>query len=272
MINFNGNLISNFNEIKSNFIKQLHTQFSVSEVLRFENGIVLFWEQHYFRIVAALRRHRFKIPMEYTMEYLKREIIKLTDVHSICSDAALIRIQFLPYLKSINFLMSLTKTKPLNKINPEENYNLDLFKEAVIKVNNLSNLSTTNTTIFNIGKRYAEENDLNDCALLNDQKNLVETLQGTLYILQKSKVLTPNLESGVQDFAMRTAFNEWIQKKRKNLELVEQVVNPFELQKSEELMVISLQNGGQTITQFRKTTYNSNQLKVMYDTFVMDIN
>jgi len=73
-----------------------------------------------------------------------------------------------------------------SRSNPTQNYTvLDLFKEASIQAVRLSNLSTTNATIFTIGKRYAEENGLDDCVFLNDQKNLVETLQGSLYLLQE---------------------------------------------------------------------------------------
>lgn len=271
MLNSNGKLISSFSEIQADFIKQLHTQFSYSEVLRFENNHILFWELHYFRIIASLRRHRFEIPMNYTMEYLEDEIIKLINSQSTQSEAVLIRIQFLPYQKSIHFLMSLTIAKPLHSIVSVEDYSLDLFKEVGIQANNLSNLSTTNATLFTIGKRYAEENGLNDCVFLNDQKNLVETLQGSLYLLQGGAILTPDLNSGCQDFALRSAFNEWLDKKQKSFQLIEQAVNPFELQKSEELMVLSLKYGGQQIRQYRKTSYKSNKLLELFNSFVSNL-
>ena len=268
MINFNGSLISSFNEIQTDFLKKLHTHFSFSEVLRFENGNILFWEYHYFRIIAGLRRHRFEIPMHYTMEYLLAQISSLQGSVFKETDAALIRIQFLPYQEAIGFLISAQPTTSLDQINTAEPYSLDLFKENGIQANNLSNLSTTNATIMTIGKRYAKENGLQDCVLLNDQKNVAETLEGNLYLFQEDKILTPSLESGCQDFALRTAFNEWIDKKQTSIKLVEQSINPFELQKSKELMVLSLEKGRQNVTRYRKTNYTSEQSKVVYQSFL----
>ena len=92
MINSNGNLISSFNEIPEGFIKNLHTHLSVLEVLRFENETILFWELHYFRIIAGLRRHRFEIPMNYTMEYLEAEVFKLMNFQFSKKDSALIKL------------------------------------------------------------------------------------------------------------------------------------------------------------------------------------
>ena len=147
MINSNGNLISSFNEIPEEFIEQLHTQLSVLEVLRFEDGNILFWEFHYFRILASLRRHRFEIPMNYTMKYLEAEVIRLSNATSSSKTIkALIKIQFLPYQKSIVFIMSLRELDSFNKIQSSKNYRLDLFKEDYIRATNLSNLSTTNAT------------------------------------------------------------------------------------------------------------------------------
>ena len=63
MINSNGTLISSFREIPTDLIQKLHSELSITEKLRYQNGKILFWEQHYFKMIASLRRHRFEIPM-----------------------------------------------------------------------------------------------------------------------------------------------------------------------------------------------------------------
>jgi len=271
MINSNGNLISGFNEIPEEFIKNLHTHLSVLEVLRYENKTILFWELHYFRIITVLRRLRFEIPMNFTMEYLKEEVVKLMNIQLSNENSALITIQFIPYQDSIGFLMSFIKVKSFYKIEPLENYIVDLFKEGSIQSNNLSNISTTNTTLFNIAKKYAKENGFDDCVILNDQKKLTETIQGSLYLLQDDKILTPALKSGCQDFALRSAFNEWLENKQKLFTLIKKEISPFELQKSNEIMVLSLKHGYQGISHYRKSTYISNQLKELFNSFIQDI-
>jgi len=271
MINSNGNLISSFKEIPNEFIKQLHSRLSVLEILRFEKGNVFFWELHYFRIIAGLRRHRFDIPIEYTMEYLESEIIKLINAHSSKAIKALVRIQFLPYQSSIGFVISLSEVYSFNEIKSVKNYSLDLFKEDYIRATNLSNLSSTNATLYYIAKRYAKENGFDDCVILNDKKNLVESVKGSLYLLQDDKILTPTLKCGCQDFALRSAFNQWLENTQKVMKFIEQEINPFEIQKSKELMVVSIEHGGQGISQYRKTTFDTNQLNELFNRFVQYI-
>ena len=76
MINCNGNLVSSLSKGDEAVINGLFNGFSIEEKLRSSKGNVLLWETHYFRIIAALRRHRFRIPMEFTMEYLKTKFKK----------------------------------------------------------------------------------------------------------------------------------------------------------------------------------------------------
>ena len=48
-------------------------------MLDLTTGKILFWEKHYFRIIASLRRYRYKIPISFTMEKLEGELIKVTN-------------------------------------------------------------------------------------------------------------------------------------------------------------------------------------------------
>ncbi len=119
-----------------------------------------------------------------------------------------------------------------------------------------------------IAKTYANENGLEDCVLLNDQKKLVEATSGTLYLIQGNNILTPNLESGCQDFALRAAFNLWLEKGQGEYKLFEQVINPFELQKSEEIIILSIEKGIQNVSHYRKTNYTKEKAGLLFASFV----
>ena len=49
--------------------------------------------------------------------------------------------------------------------------------------------------------------------------------------------------------------------------LKEQAINPFELQKSDELMVLSLNQGVQNITKYRKTNYTEGKTASLFEKF-----
>ena len=38
-------------------------------------GKIYFWEDHYFRLMASMRILRMEIPMNFTQEYLEKQIL-----------------------------------------------------------------------------------------------------------------------------------------------------------------------------------------------------
>jgi|TARA_B110000211_G_C14078481_1_gene553300 branched-chain amino acid aminotransferase len=265
MINFNGIIIPNLSEGNEYVLQNLLTGFSIKEELRSHKSALLFWELHYFRIIAALRRHRFNIPMEYTLAYLEKELLKT--VKNGYSSYFLLEITFVKDKEAVHFIILSTEV-PQFSINPLSSYSIDLYKEEKISSGFFSNLTRTNTSLRIIAKSYASENGLDDCLLLNDQKNLTEPIEGTLYLFQGTSIFTPHLESGCQDFTFREAFNLWISKEQTAYTLLEKEINPFELQKSDELMLLSIQKGVQNITNYRKTIYNQGKSGLLFGKFI----
>lgn len=270
MFNCNGSLVSSLTEAEEGLIYSRHTSFSIHENIRFQRDKLLFWEAHYFRIIASLRRYRFNIPMEYTMDFLQKELLKLIDAQKVVPKNIILQFQFFKQKRETRFIISNEEAFPLAA--SSTSYTVDLYKEAMIPAGNLSNLSATNWGIRIMAKRYAEENGLDDVVLLNEQKNLVETLNGTLYLLQKNQLITPKLDAGCQDFAIRGAFNNWLKKQQTPYQLLEQDLNPFELQKSEELMVLSLEKGIQSISNYRKTDFAQLKVQELFQAFNDNLN
>ena len=270
MINCNGKLVSSLSDVDETIILNLFKGFSIEEKLRFSKGNILLWETHYFRIIAALRRHRFNIPLEFTMEYLSNEILKTLNKNLPSNDDQLIHLKFIKNDIGVFFIIIVDKI-PSFSLNSDDIYTVDLYKEEWIASGFFSNLSSTNLTIREISETYAEENGLEDCILLNDQKNLVEATSGSLYLVQGNLILSPNLDSGCQDFAIRAAFNQWVVNEQQDYSLVEQAVNPFELQKSEEIIILSIENGVQPITNYRKTTYSQLRVGLVFERFLKQL-
>jgi len=264
MYNCNGTLVSDLSQTSPELLSSLFESFSIQEDVRLHGGQILFWEKHYFRLIASLRRHRFFIPMNYTMEFFEQEIHKLGHRISILNNA-IIHLQFLKQNSSTVFIMKIQEVEAL-QIHSND-YTIDLYKEAEITSGNLSNLSVTNWGIRIMAEQYANENGLHDVILLNEQKNIVETLMGSLFLIQEDTLITPRLETGCQDLVFRSVFIDWIKKKRTDLKLVEKELNPFELQNSEELLILSLEKGIYGVKQYRKTNYQMEKISVLATSF-----
>ena len=74
MLNFNGVIVSSLKLVDEDLFHSLLTAFSIQENIRLKKNNIFFLEEHYFRVIATLRRYRFGIPMNYTMSFFEEQI------------------------------------------------------------------------------------------------------------------------------------------------------------------------------------------------------
>jgi branched-chain amino acid aminotransferase len=268
MINFNGTLLPQDNtELTQN--RGLLYGDAVFETLKISNGKILFLEDHYFRLMASMRVIRMEIPMNFTMEFLEEQFLEVVKAKDILSSArARITVYrndggfYLPTTNTISYLIHASSLDDAQYVFQKSDYEVDLFKDFYITKQLLSSIKTTNKLVNITGSIFASENGLDNCLLLNDSKNVVEALQGNLFMLVGSKLTTPPLTEGCLNGIMRKQIFQ-LAKKIDGLEVVEEVISPFDLQKADELFLTNVIQGIRPITQYRKkkfTTQISEQL------------
>ena len=129
-----------------------------------------------------------------------------------------------------------------------------MYKDFYVAKQLLSTLKTTNKIINITGSIFAHENGLDNCLLINESKNVVEALQGNLFMLIGSKLITPPVSEGCLNGIMRKQILD-LAKKMDNVEVVEEPISPFDLQKADELFITNVIKGIQPITKYRKKEY-----------------
>ena len=268
MINFNGILQDSDTNLLDQNRGFLYGD-GVFETLKIVGGKILFFEDHYFRLMAAMRIVRMEIPMNFTLEYLEEQVLSLVEKNKI-EQSARARITvyrnngglYLPTNNTVSFLIQTSAIEnPVYSISEKE-YEVDLYKDFYIPKQLLSTLKTTNKMIHVTGSIYAKENDLDNCILLNDSKNVVEALQGNLFMRIGNILITPPISEGCLNGIMRKQILSFA-KKETNLEVVEQVISPFDLQKADELFVTNVIRGIQPITKYRKKEFEQDTAKVL---------
>ena len=260
MINYNGTLVADSN-ISLHENRGFLYGDSIFETLRVLDGKVLFLEDHYFRLMASLRIVRMEIPMGFTMEYMEEQVLLLTDSMPK-APAFRARLSFfrkpggfyLPVDNNVEFVITATPLEtPLYAI-AEGNYEVDLFRDFYVTKQLLSTLKSTNKMVHITGSIFADENGLDNCLLLNDEKNVVEALQGNLFMLTGNKLVTPPVSDGCVNGIMRKQVLA-IARKIEGLEVEEISISPFDLQKADELFITNVIMGIRPIKKYRKKEY-----------------
>ncbi|RTY89649.1 aminotransferase class IV [Flavobacterium sp. GT3R68] len=262
MINFNGTLLSPDTNLLVNNRAFLYGD-GVFETVKIFDGKILFLEDHYFRLMASMRVVRMEIPMNFTMEFLEEQLLTLAKANKLTeSSRARITVYrngggyYMPTDRSISYLIQVSPLGSQMYAMENGNYEVDLYKDFYVTKQLLSSIKTTNKIINITGSIFADENGLNNCLLLNDSKNVIEALQGNIFMLMGRKLITPPVSEGCLNGIMRKQILA-LAKKIENLEVVEEPISPFELQKADELFITNVIKGIQSITKYRKKEYES---------------
>lgn len=263
MINFNGIIVSPDTSLLTQNRAFLYGD-AVFETVKIVNSKILFLEDHYFRLMSSMRVVRMEIPMNFTMEYLQEQILALaTAKNLVLSARARITIYrndggyYLPEVNTVSFLINAeSQENTLYSINQKE-YVIDLFTDFYVTRQLLSSIKTSNKIINITGSIFAHENGLDNCLLLNDTKNVVEALQGNIFMLKGNTLITPPVSEGCLNGVMRKQILA-LARKIENIEVMEQMISPFDLQKADELFITNVIKGIQPITKYRKKEFASN--------------
>ncbi|KQB44515.1 Branched chain amino acid: 2-keto-4-methylthiobutyrate aminotransferase [Flavobacterium daejeonense] len=262
MINFNGTLVTQESNILTQNRGFLYGD-AVFETVKIVNSQVLYLEDHYFRLMASMRVVRMEIPMDFTMEYFEEQILSLTNKLGI-SVAARARVTvfrndggyYLPIDKTVSFLVHATALDSTLYAIEEGEYEVDLFKDFYVTKQLLSSIKSTNRLLNVTASIFASENGLDNCLLLNDSKNVVEAIQGNIFMLVGNKLVTPPVSEGCVNGVLRKQLLK-LAKTIEGVEVAEEVISPFDLQKADELFVTNVIKGIQPITKYRKKTFKT---------------
>ncbi len=260
MINFNGSILSKDANVLTQNRAFLYGD-GVFETVKIINNKILFLEDHYFRLMSSMRVVRMEIPMNFTMEYFEEQILTVVNANSLsASSRARITVYrndggyYLPLHNTVSFLINAVALENVSYSFEKQHYEVDLYKDFYITKQLLSSIKSTNKIINITGSIFADENGLDNCLLLNDSKNVVEALQGNIFMLLGTKLITPPVSEGCLNGVMRKQILN-MAKKIENLEIVEEVISPFDLQKADELFITNVIKGIQPITQYRKKSF-----------------
>lgn len=260
MINFNGVIQDSDLQLTVSNRSFLYGD-GVFETLKIVNNKILFFEDHYFRLMASMRIIRMQIPMSFTLEYLEEEILKLAAINNVQNSA---RVRFtvfrneggfyLPTDNSVSFVIQATAIENVKYQFAKSAFEVDLYKDFIVPKQLLSTLKTANKITHVTASIFAKENHLDSTLLINEDKNVIEASNGNLFMLMGNKLITSPITEGCLNGIMRKQIIA-LAKLIDTIEIIEAPISPFDLQKADELFITNVIMGIQPITKYRKKEF-----------------
>ena len=260
MINFNGVILDSDFQLSVNNRSFLYGD-GVFETLKIVDRTILFFEDHYFRLMASMRIVRMEIPMSFTLEFLESQILSLVNQLAI-ENSARVRITvyrneggyYAPNQNSVSYVVQAAPLSDKTYTIEKSNFEVDLYKDFAVTKQLLSTLKTTNKMIHVTASIFAKENQLESCLLVNDSKNVIEAISGNLFMLMGNTLITPPISEGCLNGIMRKQIIT-LTKQFETIDFVEREISPFDIQKADELFITNVIQGIQPITKYRKKEF-----------------
>lgn len=277
MINYQGDIIE-LNALPVQDVKRA-TMYgdAVFETIRMRDNKLLFVEDHYFRLMASMRILRMPIPMEFTPEFFVDEANRLAEEVAV-TDGRL-RLQVVrksegKYTPEENnecvWWMELEELNSQDYTWTSKGLKVDLFKDHYIQPGLLSTLKSSNALPYVLAGIFARENGFDAMLLVNDNKMLVEANAANVFVLKDNILKTAPLEDGPLRGVFRKNLIGWA--KEIGLEIKEESINPFELQKADEIWLTNTISGVQWVEKYRKRTYKGDKARELIELLQRKLN
>jgi len=271
MILLDGVYYSDINKAPNHVIFSLINNPSVDQVLRFEDLNLIFWEDHYFELMSLMRISRMDIPIDFTPEKLSNLIINFIKKFYKNEFSFLIFIKIVKSSEVIkklifpksHFLIEVKKVKPIYHY--KNKHTIDVYNDFKLCDNPLNN-NKFSSSIISLAKVFAFENDFDDSVILDNKKTIVQTSLGYIFLINGNEINTPALNKG---FFNNVFYQKLINSIKNNnkFNCMEKDISPFEIQQADEVFIVNIIFGIQSVSSFKKKNYNTNKTIEIFNQF-----
>lgn len=231
------------------------------ETMKYSRGKLHFWEDHYFRLMSSMRILRMEIPMDFSPEYFLEKINEFITANHLDGQAVRLRMTvfrkdggyYVPNSNNIEWVLEGSQVEDDLFVLNDRGLQIELYKEHYKAKGLLANIKSTSSQFYNVAGVYISENQWDEAVIINDDKHVVETLYGNLFMVKDGVLITPPLSTGCVKGVMRKNILEIA--KIMEIPVEEKTFSPFDLQRADEVFITNAIKGVQWVSGYRKKAY-----------------
>jgi branched-chain amino acid aminotransferase len=240
------------------------------ETMKVMQGRISLDALHFERLFSGLEILGYKIPPFLIPEKLQQEIQLLCKKNK-CERLARVRLSVSRGNGGIyddtDELQYLVECWPLtessNRLN-ENGYLIDVFPDARKSCDVFSNLKSANYLPYIMAARYAKENKLNDCLVMNVHERIADASIANIFLIKNGKLITPALKEGCVNGVMRRYLLE-------EYKAEETIVTIDDVLAAGEVFLTNAINGLRWVKECRGRKYNHQMAPQIQDRLVKTI-
>jgi branched-chain amino acid aminotransferase len=275
MINYNGQLINEKEPVIAIQNRAFRYGDGFFESMIAVDGTIPFFDEHWPRITRSVDLLKLQKPGHFTPSFLKNKIVALLKTNHLQN--ARIRVTFMRddgglYTPATNQLAYLIETGILNGQPFSWNkagIHTGIFKDHYKPDSFLSSIKTINAQLFVMAGIFKQENDLDDCFIINEKGNVVEAISSNVFLIKDSNVFTPSLQQGPVAGVMRKVILTLC--RENGFSVFESKINIKDLEEADEVFLTNAVQGIQWVRQLGGRTYKNNYTRNIHRILIEEI-
>ena len=182
---------------------------SLFETIHTNGTQIQFFNEHIERLTLGMKQLSMEIPKEFrnTIETnIKKLITKNKSFLGTRIRLSIFRNSgglYTPLTNNISYLIESSKLEEPEYFLNKKGLKIGLFDTYKKTPNSLSSFKTGNSLPFILAGLHKEEMKWDDCLLINERQNLVESVSSNLFVVKNEVLFTPSIESGAVNGIMR---------------------------------------------------------------------
>jgi branched-chain amino acid aminotransferase len=236
------------------------------ETIRITNNKIQFLKDHVQRLHKAMSVFKMQINSTISEQYFENAINELAQKNGITSDGR-VRLTvyrnegglYAPNDNNVSFLIEAKTIEEKGYVLNTKGYTVDLFTEYNKPKNVLSTIKSANSLIYVLAGLYKKSKDLDDCLLLNDKGNIIESISSNIFAVKNGVLYTAPVSDGCVEGVMRKKIMEVAAKNKIAVQEVSILQNI--LLSSDELFLTNAISGIRWVVAYKQKRYFNNTSK-----------
>jgi branched-chain amino acid aminotransferase len=239
----------------------------VFETIKVCNRRIPLAELHFERLFLSLKL--LKIVASFNSAQLSEEIIGLCEKNN-CPELARVRLAvYRNEDHSAGYVMeALPLSSEINLLN-KSGYTIDIYPYARKSKDAFANLKTANFLPYVLAGIHAQENQLDDCIVLNSDNDICDTSKANIFLVKDKEIFTPALHQGCVNGVMRRFLIDGL--KRLDFTIYQQTIQEEDLFHAEELFLTNAVFGMRWVKSFREKKFTDTITAEIYRQLVSPI-
>jgi len=242
------------------------------ETLRVVNGSIRLPEYHFDRLFRGMKLLDYTFPGRFDADTLEQQILQLVQ-KSQASPSVRIRLSVFRGNGGLydedGPAQYLIECWPLETSNWQWNENgleIDIYQKVRKSCDTFANLKSASFLGYSMAARYAKQQKLNDCLVLNEFGRIADSSIANVFVVRGTFITTPPLSEGCVDGVMRRYL---LQELRSvilvnGFDLAEQPCTPEDLAMADGLFLTNAIRGIRWVKQCGQTSYNSETVRELF--------